>query len=195
MDLKVAKYFVAFGMILTFIENLSLVGFIIQFIGIYLISEKINNKKLFYNFVIALFLFYTIISFLLPQSIISIFKEYAVGKNSFYSFDSMEYHIFTNIKDHFSIITLMFVIYIISLLFERIAYKQLYPETPNIEILYVLRLILIELIIIILSYILFAKWVLDGIGFMSFLSIIIVAINIIIIFLTKIFEIIVFLKL
>ncbi|KAF2955460.1 hypothetical protein [Marinitoga sp. 38H-ov] len=62
---KSCKIFFAFGMIFTFIENLSLVGFIFQFIGIYLISEKINNKKLFYSFVISLFSFYTIISFLL----------------------------------------------------------------------------------------------------------------------------------
>ena len=194
MNLKTTKYLVALGIILTFVENLSLVGLIIQFVGVYIISDRTNNKKLFYNFVIALFLFYSVISFFLPQSIVSIFKDYAMNNDNFYSLDSMEYYIFTNIKDHFSAITLTFFLYIISLFFERGAYKQLYDESPNKEFLLVIRLILIESVIMILSYMIFAKWVLDDMGFMEFLALIIVVINLIIILITKIFEIIGFLN-
>ncbi|WP_175419708.1 hypothetical protein [Marinitoga sp. 1154] len=192
MSFKTARYMIAIGMILVFIENLSLAGLIIQFIGIYIISERLNDKKLFYYFVISLFLFYTVINFFVPQTIISIFKS---GDNdSFYSLKSMEYYIYTGIKDHMSIISLSFFSYIISLFFERIAYKSLYKRTLNKEFLFVLKLIVIKLIILIFSYILFAKWVLDGIGFITSIALIIIIVNSVLILILKIFEIIGFLN-
>ncbi|AEX84723.1 hypothetical protein XO10_01710 [Marinitoga sp. 1135] len=193
MHLKKERYFLGIGIILMFINELNTIGIILQFIGIYLLSEKTNNKKTFYYFVISLFLFYSLISFFVPQSIIMIFKNYPGLANNFDSLFTLRYSLLESIRNYFFVISLSFFIYLISLILERIAYKNLYDITLSKELSIAIKLISVEAVVLTFSYLLLAKFVIDDVIILNLLIILFV-LNLTLIFLIKLFEIIGFIN-